>query len=108
MEEGRSMKEGRGAEEGRGQYGGGEGTVQRWCGRLTSISAMALISSSQLIRVSLLLPEALEMLIRTHITCVVRVLVDGPTVLHYTPNTVALNCCKARTHARTHTHTHLF
>ena len=48
----------------------GSGTEE---GRLTSISAMALISSSQLIRASLLLPEALEMLIGTHITCAVRV-----------------------------------
>ena len=40
---------------------------------LSTMSAIALISSSQLIRVSLLLPEALEMLIRTHITCAVRV-----------------------------------
>ena len=69
---------------GRGQYRGGEGAVQRWCGRPTSMSAIALISSSQLISASLLLPEALEMLIRTHITCVVRVLVDGQMVLHYT------------------------
>jgi len=46
--------EGRGAEEGRRQF---RGTI--------TMSAIALISSSQLIRVSLLLPEALEMLIRT-------------------------------------------
>ena len=54
---------------GGGQYRGAVGTAT-----LTSISAMALISSSQLIRASLLLPEALEMFIRTHITCAGRVL----------------------------------
>ena len=41
---------------------------------LTSISAMDLISSSQLIGVSLLFAEVLEMFIRTHITCAVRAL----------------------------------
>ena len=48
----------------------------RCCGTvtLTSISAVALISSSQLIRESLLLPQVLEMFIRTHITHTARIL----------------------------------
>ena len=50
-------------------YRGTVGTVT-----LTSISAMALISSSQFIREGLLLPQALEMFIRIHITHAVRML----------------------------------
>ena len=91
--------EGGSTEEGRRQYRGGKGAVQRWCGKLTSMSAMDLISSSQLIRASLLLPEALEMLIRTHITCAVRVLYSRQYyTIHNTDPTTAfrtlsLNLC---------------
>ena len=52
-----------------GQYRGAVGTAT-----LASISAMALTNSSELIKASLLLPDVLEMFIRTHITCAVRVL----------------------------------